>query len=321
MQAIEIKSIGGPEVMALVPVELAEPGRGQIRVRHTAIGLNYIDVYHRTGLYPVALPSGLGLEAAGVIEAAGEGVSLTPGTRIGYCWGPIGAYATHRIMPAAMVVALPDGVSDEAAAAGLLKGCTTEFLIERCARVQAGQTVLVHAAAGGVGLLLVQWLKHVGARVIVTAGSADKVRLAMDHGADDGLVLGSDTAREVRDLTDGRGVEVIFDGVGKATWDISLDSLARRGLLVSYGNASGPVGNVDLGILARKGSLFTTRATLFDYYTSRDEIERYGGRVLEMIASGALKINVNQRYALADVAQAHRDLEARRTTGSTVLVP
>ena len=321
MQAIEIKAVGGPEAMALIPVELAEPGQGQIRVRHTAIGLNYIDVYHRTGLYPMPMPSGLGLEAAAIVEAAGEGVSLTPGTRIGYCWGPIGAYATHRIMPAAMVIALPDGVSDEQAAAGLLKGCTTEFLIERCAKVQAGQNVLVHAAAGGVGLLLVQWLKHIGARVIATAGSPDKVALALAHGADEGLLFGEGTAKTVRDLTDGRGVDTIFDGVGKATWETSLDSLKRRGLLVSFGNASGPVGAVDLGILARKGSLFTTRATLFDYYTSREEIERHGGRVLDMIASGAIRVNVNQRYALADAAQAHRDLEARATTGSTVLVP
>ncbi|NJC08984.1 quinone oxidoreductase [Polymorphobacter fuscus] len=290
-------------------------------LRQTAVGLNYIDTYHRTGLYPVPLPSGIGLEGAGVVEAAGAGVALVPGTRVGYCWGPIGAYASHRLIGADRVVVLPDGVSDEMAAAGLLKGCTTEFLVERCARVQPGQWALVQAAAGGVGLLLVQWLKHVGATVIAVAGSAEKVALAMANGADHGIVFDASLAEQVRGLTGGRGVDVVFDGVGKATFEASLDCLARRGLNISYGNASGPVGAVDFGILARKGSLFTTRPTMFDYYVDRSEIETYGGRVLDMFASGAIKVHVDQRYALADAAQAHRDLEARRTTGSTVLVP
>jgi len=318
---ISFAQIGGPEVLAVEAAPMPNPGPGEILLRQTAIGLNFIDTYHRSGLYPVPLPSGLGLEAAGVVEAVGAGVSIAPGTRVGYCWGPIGAYASHRVIAADRVVVLPDGVSDEAAAAVLLKGCTTEFLVERCAQVQPGQWALVQAAAGGVGLLLVQWLKHVGATVIAVAGSAEKLAIAMAHGADHGLVQASTMAQQVRDLTGGRGVDVVFEGVGKATFEASLDSLKRRGLLASYGNASGAVGAIDFAILARKGSLFATRPTLFDYYTNRDEIERYAGRVLELVAAGVLKVNVDQRYALKDVATAHRDLEARRTTGSTVLLP
>ena len=321
MKAIRMASTGGPDVLEFVDIAVAAPGPGEVLLRQTAVGLNFIDTYHRSGLYPMPMPSGLGLEAAGVVEAAGAGVSLKPGTRVGYCWGPIGAYATHRVIAADRVVVLPDGVSDEVAAAGLLKGCTTEFLVERCARMQPGQWALVQAAAGGVGLLLVQWLKHVGANVIAVAGSPEKVAIAMAHGADHGIVQDDTLATQVRALTGGRGVDVTFDGVGKATFEASLDSLARRGLHISYGNASGAVGAVDFGILARKGSLFTTRPTLFDYYTSREEIETHAGRVLDLIGRGALKVNIDQRYALKDAAQAHRDLEARRTTGSTVLVP
>ena len=321
IERISFSQIGGPEVLALEIAPMPSPGPGELLLRQTAIGLNFIDTYHRTGLYPVPLPSGLGLEAAGVVEAVGAGVSIAPGTRVGYCWGPIGAYASHRVIAADRVVVLPKGVSDEAAAAVLLKGCTTEFLVERCARVMPGQWVLVQAAAGGVGLLLVQWLKHVGAVVIASAGSAAKVAMAMAHGADHGIVQDATLAQQVRDLTAGRGVDVVFDGVGKATFEASLDSLARRGLLASYGNASGAVGAVDFSILARKGSLFATRPTLFDYYTNRAEIERYAGRVLDLVAAGVLKVNVDQRYALKDAATAHRDLEARRTTGSTVLLP
>ncbi len=321
MSRVLIAAQGGPEVMSLFACEAMAPGPGEVLLRQTAIGLNFIDVYHRTGLYPLQMPTGLGLEAAGVVEAAGPGVSLLPGTRVGYCWGPIGAYASHRLIGADRVIALPDRVSDEVAAAAMLKGCTAEFLIERCACVQQGQWVLVPAAAGGVGLLLVQWLKHIGAIVIAAAGTAEKVGIAMAHGADHGVVLDDQLAKKVRELTDGRGVDVVLDGVGKATFDAALDSLKRRGLLVSFGNASGAVGPVDFGILARKGSLFATRATMFDYYVGREDIERFGGRVLDMIGSGVLKVNIDQRYALADVAQAHRDLESRRTTGSTVLIP
>ena len=322
MQAVTMTTPGGPEAMTLSPLELAAPGAGQVRLRHTAIGLNFIDTYHRSGLYPLPLPTGLGIEAAGVVEAVGDGVAgLAVGQRIAYCWGPPGAYATHRLIDAARVVALPDEVSDEVAAAAFLKGCTVEFLVERCARVQAGQWALVHAAAGGVGLLLVQWLKHLGAHVIAMAGTVEKVARAVAAGADHGLVQGPGFAAEVRALTGGRGVDVVFDGIGRDTFEASLDSLRKRGLFVSYGNASGPVGEIDYGILARKGSLFATRPTLFDYYARRDELVHHGGQVLHMLATGALTVSIGQRYALADVAQAHRDLEARRTTGSTVLLP
>ncbi len=321
MKAVMFATTGGPAVLRLADVTLAAPAPGEIMVRQTAIGLNFIDTYHRTGLYPLTLPSGIGLEAAGIVEAVGDGVSLTVGTRVGYCWGPIGAYASHRLIAADRVVVLPEGVAEDVAAAVLLKGCTAEFLIERCAKVQAGQWVVVQAAAGGVGLLLVQWLKHIGATVIAVAGSAEKVAMATAHGADHGVVQSPTMAADIRALTGGRGVDVVFDGVGKATFEASLDSLAKRGLYCSFGNASGPVGEVDFGILARKGSLFATRPTLFDYYASRDDIERYAGRVLALVAAGVLKVNIDQRYALADAAVAHGDLEGRRTTGSTVLVP
>lgn len=322
MRAI-VKAVGGPERIEFDTSDPGRPGPGELRLRQTAVGLNFIDTYHRTGLYPVPLPSGLGLEAAGVVTDVGDSVSgFAEGDRVGYCWGPIGAYASERLIGADRVVKLPDGVSDEVAAAVLLKGCTTEFLIERCARVEAGMTALVPAAAGGVGLLLVQWLKAIGARVIAVAGSPEKVALAREYGAHEGLVMEDGPLTErVRALTGGKGVDVVLDGVGKATWDASLDSLKRRGLQVSFGNASGPVGPVDFGILARKGSLFATRATMFDYYTNREEIERFGGRVLDMVGSGAIKVRIDQRYALADAAQAHRDLEGRKTTGSTVLIP
>lgn len=321
MKAIRIDAVGGPEAMQWHDMQLPPPGPGEVRIRHTAIGLNFIDTYHRSGLYPLPLPSGLGLEAAAVIEAAGDGAGLAVGARVGYCWGPIGAYATHRNIPAAMLVALPDAVSDETAAAGLLKGCTTEFLIERCARVQAGDWTMVTAAAGGVGLLLVQWLKSIGAHVIAVAGSDEKLALALAHGADHAVLDSSHVAPQVRNLTGGRGADVVFDGVGKASWEASLDSLKRRGLLISFGNASGPVSGVDLGILARKGSLFATRPTLFDYYSTAQDRADYGGRVLALMASGTLQLAINQRYALADAASAHADLAARRTTGSTILLP
>lgn len=313
---------GGPEVLEWHDRDIAAPGSGELLIRHTAVGLNYIDTYYRSGLYPGQLPMGLGMEAAGVVEAVGaDTTGFAAGDRIGYV-GPMGAYATHRLLAAGAAVKLPDGVADQVAAAAMLKGCTAEFLIERCAKVSAGQSVLVQAAAGGVGLLLVQWLKALGVRVIATAGGPEKTALATRYGADDVIDYSSEeVAPRVRELTGGKGVSVVFDGVGKATFDGSLDSLAKRGLQISYGNASGAVGPIDFGILARKGSLFVTRPTLFDYYVTRQELETGMGRLFEMIASGKVEVRVDQTYPLEDAAQAHRDLEARKTTGSTVLLP
>lgn len=322
-RAVRIDRTGGPEVLQLVDVDLPPPGPGEVLVRHSAIGLNFIDTYHRSGLYPVELPAPLGSEAAGIVEAVGDGVSeVAPGDRVA-TFGPLrGAYATARIVPAAALVRLPDDISDEIAAAVMLKGCTTEFLVERCGRVEPGWPVLVHAAAGGVGLLLVQWLKAVGATVIGTTGTEAKAEIARAAGADHVLLADDpDPAARVRDLTGEEGVRVTFDGVGKATFGTSLDSTARRGLVISFGNASGAVGEVDFAILARKGSLFATRPTLFDYYVTPEEREAGAARVFEMLRSGKLKVAIGQRYALENVRQAHEDLEARRTTGSTLLIP
>lgn len=314
---------GGPEVIQWVDIDLPPPATGEVRMRNTAVGLNFIDTYHRRGIYPVALPSGLGLEAAGVIEALGDGVSdWQVGDRV-CCFGPtLGAYATARNITAASLFLIPDDISDETAAAGILKGCTTEFLVERCTKVQPKWDVLVHAAAGGVGLMLVQWLKHVGARVIGTVSTDEKAALARAAGADHVILYGKeDVAKQVRELTAGKGVEVTFDGVGMATWETSLDSTARRGLIVNYGNADAPVGGVNLGILAQKGSLYNTRPTLFDYYASETERAAGADYVFDMFRQGIIKVNIGQRYALEDAAQAHIDLEGRKTTGSTVLLP
>ena len=321
-RAARISQYGGPEVVEWIDVNLPPPGPGEVRMRSTAVGLNFIDTYHRRGIYPVALPAGLGIEAAGVVEAVGEGVSdFIVGDRI-CCFGPaLGAYATARNIAANSLFLIPDGISDEIAAAGILKGCTTEFLVERCAKVQPTWDVLVHAAAGGVGLLLVQWLKHVGANVIGTVSTPEKAALTREAGADHVILYGKeDVAKQVRELTGGKGVEVVFDGVGMATWEASLDSTARRGLIVNYGNADAPVGGVNLAILAQKGSLYNTRPTLFDYYA--EEAERTAGAdyVFDMFAQGIIKVNIGQTYALEDAAQAHTDLEGRKTTGSTVLV-
>ncbi len=322
-KAIRFDATGGPDVLRLENVEVGDPGAGEIRIRQTAIGVNFIDTYHRTGLYPLPLPSGIGLEAAGVVEAIGpEVLDFAIGDRVGYCWGPVGAYATERLMPASRVIALPGLVTDEIAAAALLKGCTTEMLVDRCAKVEAGQTVLVHAAAGGVGQLLVQWLRHVGARVIGTAGTAEKAAIAREAGADDVILYrDDDVPSAVRELTDGKGVDVVFDGVGRDTWAGSLASLAKRGLLVSYGNASGPVEGVNIGILARSGSLFVTRPTMMDYYLTRDEILSGAGRVLDMIADGTIVVDIGAKFPLADAAEAHRAMEGRSTMGSTILIP
>lgn len=314
---------GGPEVIEWRDEEIGAPAAGELLVRHTAIGLNFIDTYFRTGLYPSTLPGVLGHEAAGIVEAVGPGVTgFSTGDRIAYGWGPAGAYATRRLIAADRVVKLPEGIDDVTAAAIMLKGCTTEFLVERCAKVAAGDAVLVHAAAGGVGLLLVQWLKAVGAHVIGTVGSEAKAELVRAHGCDEVLIYGQEAlAPRVRALTGGAGVRTVFDGVGRATFAESLDSLGRRGLLISYGNASGPVDAFELLTLSRKGSLFVTRPTMFDYYASPEEQTAGTSRLFAMIESGAIKVRIDQTYKLEDAARAHADLEARRTTGSTVLMP
>ena len=318
-----IERTGGPEVILWADVDVPPPGPGEVRLRHTAVGLNFIDIYHRKGLYPLALPTGLGGESVGVVEALGDGVAgFAIGDRVGTFGPALGAYATERNVAAAQLFHLPDTVDDKVAAALLLKGCTTEMLVERCARVALGQTVLVHAAAGGVGQLLVGWLKAVGAHVIGTVGDAAKVDRAKRAGADHVLLYKQeDVAARVREITGGTGVAVSFDSVGKTSWPVSLASVARRGLIVSYGNASGPVENVNLGILAQKGSLFVTRPTLFDYYVTPDERQAGIDRVFAMLAAGAIVPEIGQTFALEDAAEAHRALEAGETIGSTVLLP
>ena len=322
-RAAQIRQTGGPDVIAWTDVELAAPGPGEVRMRNLAVGLNFIDTYHRGGLYPMALPSGLGMEAAGIIEAVGEGVTdWRVGDRVATFGPSIGAYATARNIAAHGLFLVPDDISDEIAAAGLLKGCTTEFLVERCAKVQPKWDILVHAAAGGVGLLLVQWLKHVGARVIGTVSTDEKAALARAAGADHVILYGKeDVAAQVRELTGGKGVEVTFDGVGCDTWETSLNATARRGLIVSYGNASGPVTGVNLGTLAQKGSLYVSRPTLFDYYHNAAERAAGAEYVFDMFRQGIIDITIGHRYALEDVAQAHRDLEGRKTVGSSILIP
>ncbi|HEU0066029.1 MAG TPA: quinone oxidoreductase [Sphingomonas sp.] len=316
-----IDRTGGPEVITWHDVTLPPPGPGEVTLRHEAVGLNFIDIYHRKGVYPVALPAGLGSEAAGVIVAVGDGVEgFAPGDRAGTFGPSRGAYATARNVAVGDVVHIPASVGTDIAAALLLKGATAEFLVERCAKVEAGQTVLVHAAAGGVGHLLVGWLKAIGATVIGTVGSAEKAARAVAAGADHVLNhREDDIAARVREITGGAGVPVVLDGVGRDTWDVSLASAAKRGLIVSYGNASGTVEGVSLGTLAAKGSLFVTRPTLFDYATTRDEKQAMIDRVFAMLARGAIRPEIGQTFALEDVTHAHRALEAGKTHGSTIL--
>ncbi|WEK42204.1 MAG: quinone oxidoreductase [Candidatus Sphingomonas colombiensis] len=318
-----IDSNGGPEVIVFHDVDLATPAAHEVRIRHTALGLNFIDTYHRRGIYPVEFPAELGVEGVGVVEAVGGSVTdFVAGQRVGYFGPERGAYATHRNIAATSLFALPDDIDDETAAAALLKGCTVEFLVERCAKVQQGWPVLVHAAAGGVGLILVQWLKATGATVIGTVSTEEKAEQARAAGADHIVFYQrEDTAARVRELTNGKGVRVVFDGVGMSTWESSLDSCGIRGLIVNYGNADAPVGGINLGVLAMKGSLYNSRPMLYHYYA--DPAERAAGvtRLWEMLRSGSVKITIGQRYGLEDVAQAHRDLEGRKTTGSTILLP
>lgn len=309
--------------MQLVAVNLAKPEAGEVRIRQSAIGLNYIDTYHRSGLYPVKLPSGLGQEAVGVVEELGQGVtSLKVGDRVAYGNGPIGAYAQARNIQAARVVKIPNAINDETAAGMMLKGMTVRYLLRATYKVKPGETILLHAAAGGVGLIASQWAKALGATVIGTVGSEGKMEIAKAHGC--AHVINSSTENvvaRVKEITGGKGVPVVYDGVGQATFVTSLDCLSLRGLLVSFGNASGPVAGVELGILASKGSLYVTRPTLGSYIGTEAEMQETADDLIDVVRSGKVKIPVNQRYALADVVQAHRDLAARKTTGTTVLIP
>ena len=323
IRAAMIERTGGREVIEGRDIELAPPGPGEVRLRHGAVGLNMIDTYHRDGTYKVKLPSLLGSEAAGTIEAVGEGVTgFAVGQRAGTFGPRRGAYATHSNLAAEWLLALPEDISDEVAAATMLKGCTAEFLVERCGKVHAGQTVLVHAAAGGVGQLLVPWLKAVGATVIGSVGDAAKAELAEKAGADHVILYGEeDVGQRVHEITGGTGAAVVFDGVGAATWGASLASAAKLGLIVSFGNSSGPVTGVALSTLANNGSLFVTRPSLYDYYAPGPGKEAGAARLWEMIRSGVVPVTIGQRYPLEQVAQAHADLKARKTTGSTILVP
>jgi NADPH2:quinone reductase len=323
MKAIRFDNTGGPEVLEVQDIDLPPPGAGQVRVRHSAIGVNFIDTYHRSGLYPIPLPSGLGLEAAGTVEALGEAVtSLKLGDRVGYCSGPIGAYAEANNVPADRVVKLPDSVSDETAAASLLKGMTAQYLLKRTFPVKRGDTILFHAAAGGVGLIACQWAKHLGVTVIGTVGSNDKVSLARENGCANVLnTREEDWVKRTRELTGGKGVPVVYDSIGKDTWAGSLDCLAVRGFMVSFGNASGAVPPFEPGILSAKGSLYLTRPTLMHYTRTREELQETADDLFGAISSGAVKIAVHQRFKLSEARAAHEALHSRKTTGATVLTP
>jgi len=318
--AIRFHQNGGPEVLRWETVEVGGPGPGQARLRHTAVGLNYIDVYHRTGLYPNPLPAIPGMEAAGVVEAVGPGVTeVKPGDRVAYASGPVGAYAEARVMPADRLVVLPAGITDEQGAAMMLQGMTAQYLVRRTYPVKPGDTVLVHAAAGGVGLILCQWARHLGATVIGTVSSDAKAGLARANGCHHPVVYTrEDFQARVMELTQGRKVQVVYDSVGRDTFAKSLDSLAPLGMMALFGQASGPVPPFDLGQLAAKGALFITRPTLFVYTAKRADLLASAGELFEVVSKGVVKIAVNQRYPLSEAAQAHRDLEARKTTGSTV---
>ncbi|HEY3637746.1 MAG TPA: quinone oxidoreductase [Rhizomicrobium sp.] len=323
MKAIRFEKTGGPEVLHLEDIDLPAPAAGQVRVHHTAIGVNFIDTYHRCGLYPVKLPSGLGLEAAGTVEAVGDGVTnVKPGDRVAYCTGPIGAYAEANNVPSDRVVKMPHDIPDEIAAAALLKGLTVHYLLKRTYEVQPGQAIVIHSAAGGVGLIACQWAKQLGVTVIGTVGADEKVPLAKENGCAHVLNLKTeDWSKRVRELTNGEGVPVVYDSIGKDTFTGSLDCLAVRGMMVSFGNSSGAVPAFEPGILSAKGSLYLTRPSLMHYMRTAKELQDGANDLFAVIQSGAVKIAVNQRFPLAQAAQAHEALHSRATTGATILIP
>ena len=323
-RAIRIHETGGPEVMRWEDVEVGAPGPGEIRIRHHAVGLNYIDVYFRTGLYPApSLPFSPGMEGAGVVEAVGEDVdSLVAGDRVAYAAPPVGAYAEVRLMPAEKVVKIPAGVDSRQAAAMMLQGMTVEYLLRRTYPVRSGDTILIHAAAGGVGLIACQWAKHLGATVIGTVGSDEKAELARAHGCDHPIVYSRENFTErVREITGGAGVPVVYDSVGRDTFEGSLDCLRPRGMLVSFGQSSGKIDPFDIGVLSAKGSLYITRPTLMTYTASRADLDSSAQALFDVVGSGAVRVTVNRTFPLAEAADAHRALESRQTTGSTVLLP
>ena len=321
-KAVRYHKQGGPEVLQVDEVQVGEPGQGQVRIKHTAIGVNFVDTYQRSGLYPMQLPAVAGNEGAGVVEAVGAGVTdLKAGDRVAYTGLP-GSYCEQRVVPADRMVKLPQGVSEEVAASMMLKGLTVHYLIFTTYPVKHGETVLWHAAAGGVGLIACQWLKALGVTTIGTAGSAEKLALAQSHGADHLINYTTENfVEKVKAITGGKGVPVVYDSVGKTTWEGSLDCLRPRGLVVSFGNASGPVAPVNLGILAAKGSLYVTRPTLATHIASRADLVERSNALFEVVRSGKVKIETTAKYKLADAAQAHKDLESRKTTGSVILVP
>ena len=321
-KAVRYHKQGGPEVLQLDDVQVGEPGQGEVRVKQTAVGVNFVDTYQRSGLYPMQLPAVAGNEGAGVVEAVGAGVTdLKAGDRVCYTGLP-GSYCETRLVPADRMVKLPQGITEEQAASMLLKGLTVHYLIFSTYAVQKGDTVLWHAAAGGVGLIACQWLKALGVTTIGTAGSPDKMALAKSHGADHVINYATDDfVKRVKDITGGKGVPVVYDSVGKTTWEGSLDCLRPRGLMVTFGNASGPVAPVNLGILASKGSLYVTRPTLATYIAARADLVERSNALFEVVKSGKVKIETTAKYKLSDAAQAHRDLEGRKTTGSVILVP
>jgi NADPH2:quinone reductase len=320
--AIRIYEAGGPEVLRWEEIEVGRAGPGEARLRQTAVGLNFLDTYHRSGLYPLALPAVLGSEAAGVVEEVGPGVrEVKPGDRVAYAGVP-GAYAQARVIRADRLVPLPGEIDERAAAAMMLKGMTAQYLLRRTCPVAAGNVVLVHAAAGGVGLILCQWAKHLGATVIGTVSTDEKAAVARSHGCDHLIVTSRESfVTRVKELTGGRGVRVVYDSIGKDSWDGSLDCLQPLGMMVSYGNSSGPVAPFAPAVLSAKGSLFLTRPTLMTYTACRDDLLATANELFDVVRSGVVRIEINQSYPLAEAARAHRDLEARRTTGSTVLLP